>query len=73
MNKVTGNINSTVITVAFDRMEAKVNQQLDASSAMQELNESQDTLDANVIADKYASGTQDVDDELERLKAEMSV
>lgn len=55
-------------TAAFDRMEDKANRMLNEANARAELN----TDSAADLADKYAAGgSQSVDDELAKLKAEL--
>lgn len=56
---------------AFDAMEKKINQQLDESAAMAELNKSSETSIKD-LAKKYESDT-NVDDELESLKNGINV
>lgn len=56
---------------AFDKMEQKINQELDEAIAMSELNKSSGT-DIKDLASKYESGSS-VDDELESLKAGINV
>ncbi|MCL2853964.1 MAG: PspA/IM30 family protein, partial [Defluviitaleaceae bacterium] len=61
-------------TAAFDRMEAKVNQKLDAANAMAELN--QEPIDeAKALEAKYKSGAAGagVDNELAALKAKLGM
>lgn len=59
---------------AFDRMEAKVDRQLDAAEAMAELGE-RPVDEAAALEAKYADATDDtaVDDALARLKEEMGL
>ncbi|MDQ0428627.1 phage shock protein A [Planomicrobium stackebrandtii] len=56
---------------AFDKMEQKINQELDEAIAMSELNKSSGT-DIKDLASKYDSGSS-VDDDLESLKAGINV
>lgn len=56
---------------AFDKMEQKINQELDEAIAMSELNKSSGT-DIKDLASKYDSDSS-VDDELESLKAGINV
>ncbi|WP_298825631.1 PspA/IM30 family protein [uncultured Planococcus sp.] len=56
---------------AFDKMEQKINQELDEAIAMSELNKGSET-DIKDLASKYDSDTS-VDDELESLKAGINV
>ncbi|WP_394120472.1 PspA/IM30 family protein [Planococcus donghaensis] len=56
---------------AFDKMEQKINQELDEAIAMSELNKGSGT-DIKDLASKYDSDTS-VDDELESLKAGINV
>lgn len=73
MAKATKGLNSSSSKEAFDRMEAKADKMLDASSAMLELNEDAETADADKLARKYESGNADVDDELAKMKAELGL
>ena len=59
---------------SFNRLEEKVARRLDEASAVSELNEGP-VDEASNLAEKYASGNSSpaVDDELERLKAEMGL
>ena len=59
---------------AFDRMEAKVDRQLDTADAMAELSE-QPVDEAAALEAKYAAASDDaaVDDALAKLKAEMGL
>ena len=59
---------------AFDRMEAKVNQKLDAANAMAELNQAP-IDEAKALEEKYKSGASSasVDNELEALKAKLGM
>ena len=56
---------------AFERMESKINQELDEMSAMAELNKGS-TDDIKDLAAKYETDT-DVDKELETLKGQLNV
>lgn len=56
---------------AFDKMEQKINQELDEAIAMSELNKGAET-DIKDLASKYDSDSS-VDDELESLKAGINV
>ncbi|WP_249870250.1 PspA/IM30 family protein [Oceanobacillus saliphilus] len=56
---------------AFDRMEAKINQELDEANAMAELNKGSSD-DIKDLAAKYETDTR-VDSELEALKAQVNV
>ena len=56
---------------AFDKMEQKINQELDEAIAMSELNKGSGT-DIKDLASKYDSDTS-IDDELESLKAGINV
>lgn len=57
-------------TAAFDRMEDKADRMLNEANAMAELNNNSDNQD---IADKYLSGgTESVEDELAKMKAELN-
>ncbi len=70
----TGSDKATGAMGAFDRMEEKVDNMLDKSNAMQELNE-EPIDDASSLADKYKKGgnTASVDEELEKMKKEMGL
>ena len=59
---------------AFNRMEAKVDRDLDTAEAMTELNE-QPVDEAEELERKYAGAASDsaVEDELSRLKSEMGL
>ena len=59
---------------AFDRMEAKVNQQLDAANALAELNQAP-IDEAKALEEKYRTGAvnKNVDNELEALKAKLGM
>ncbi len=59
---------------AFDRMEAKADEMLDKSNAMQELNE-EPVDEVSALADKYKSAgkSESVDDELAKMKEEMGL
>ena len=59
---------------AFNRMEAKVDRDLDAANAMAELNE-EPVDEAAALEAKYADAADDaaVDDALARLKADMGL
>ncbi|MDN7242804.1 PspA/IM30 family protein [Planococcus sp. N028] len=84
MNDLQSSVNSSGERIsAFDRMEQKINQELDEAMAMQELNKSSAT-DIKDLASKYEtdSGVEDelaslkagvnVDDELEALKSQVN-
>ena len=59
-------------SAAFERMEAKVNQKLDAATAMAELNQAP-VDEAKALAEKYKMNNVSVDNELEALKAKLGV
>jgi phage shock protein A len=73
MVKATKGLNSSSSIEAFERMEAKADKMLDASSAMLELNEDTESASANSVAKKYETGSASVEDELAKLKAEMGL
>ena len=56
----------------FDKMEARIQAQLDESTAAMELSEAP-TNEADELAAKYAGGGADVDADLAALKAEMGM
>lgn len=60
---------------AFDRMEEKVNKMLDEADAMAELNQSKSSTSVEELTRRYDADhkTDQVDDELAALKAEMGV
>lgn len=60
---------------AFDRMEEKVNKMLDEADAMAELNQSKASASVEELTRRYDADhkTDQVDDELAALKAEMGV
>jgi len=59
---------------AFDRMEAKVNQKLDAANAMAQLNQAP-IDEAKALEAKYKAGTANagVDNELAAMKARLGI
>ncbi len=71
VNKAVAGMSSAASVSAFERMEAKANQMLDAAEAEAELNKKTDTADD--LAQKYAAGGASVDDELARMKQEMGL
>lgn len=71
VNKAVAGMNSAASVSAFERMEAKANQMLDAAEAEAELNKKTDTADD--LAQKYAAGGASVDGELARIKQEMGL
>ncbi|MGK7379239.1 PspA/IM30 family protein [Planococcus sp. 1R117A] len=72
MNDLNSSVSSTGERIsAFDKMEEKINQQLDEAMAMSELNKSSGT-DIKDLAAKYETDT-DVDSELESLKGGINV
>lgn len=71
MNKMTAGVNTSASLAAFDRMEAKADKMLDQATAEAELNAGANT--AGDLIDKYATGgNATVEDELARMKAELS-
>ncbi len=75
VNKITsGSDKASSAMGAFDRMEQKVDNMLDKSNAMQELNE-EPIDEASALADKYKKGgnTASVDEELEAMKKELGL
>lgn len=74
VNGLVGNDKAEGAIDAFNRMEAKVDRDLDTAEAMTELNE-QPVDEAEELERKYAGATSDsaVEDELSRLKSEMSL
>lgn len=74
VNKATSGINTTASMAAFDRMEAKAQQMLDAATSEAELNVDESTDEAQDIVNKYGAGSSSaVDDELARMRAEMGL
>ncbi|WKA60416.1 PspA/IM30 family protein [Planococcus shenhongbingii] len=72
MNNLNSSVSSTGERIsAFDKMEEKINQQLDEAMAMSELNKSSGT-DIKDLAAKYETDT-NVDSELESLKGGINV
>lgn len=72
MNEMTSSMNSTGERIsAFDKMEQRINQELDQAMSMQELNKGSGT-DIKDLAAKYETDKK-VDDELESLKAGINV
>ncbi|MFD1862968.1 PspA/IM30 family protein [Planococcus chinensis] len=72
MNDMGSSINSSGERIsAFDKMEEKINQELDEAMAMSELNKSSGT-DINDLTKKYSSDA-DVDAELDSLKSGINV
>ena len=75
VNEITSGAEKASGTMeAFERMEAKADQMLDQANAMTELNAKKNDT-AESLADKYekAGSTAEVDDALEKLKAEMGL
>ena len=74
VNGLVGNDKAEGAIDAFNRMEAKVDRDLDTAEAMTELNE-QPVDEAEEFERKYASTASDsaVEDELSRLKSEMGL
>lgn len=74
MNKLGSGLESAGNNMAaFDRMEEKVNKMLDEADAMAELNKSKASTSVDELTKRYdaAHNTDQVDDELAALKAEM--
>lgn len=72
MNDLNSSVNSSGERIsAFDKMEEKINQELDEAVAMSELNKSSGT-DIKDLAKKYDDET-NVDSELDRLKSGVNV
>jgi phage shock protein A len=72
MNDLNSSVSSTGERIsAFDKMEEKINQELDEAMAMAELNKSSST-DIKDLAAKYNTDT-NVEDELESMKAGINV
>ncbi|MBX0315222.1 PspA/IM30 family protein [Planococcus glaciei] len=72
MNEMTSSMNSTGERIsAFDKMEQRINQELDEAMSMQELNKGSGT-DIKDLAAKYETDKK-VNDELESLKAGINV
>lgn len=72
MNDLNTSVNSSGERIsAFDKMEEKINQELDEAMAMAELNKSSNK-DIKDLAAKYNTDTS-VDDELESMKAGVNV
>lgn len=74
VNGLVGNDKAEGAIDAFNRMEAKVDRDLDTAEAMTELNE-QPVDEAEELERKYAGAANDsaVEDELSRLKSEMGL
>lgn len=74
VNKATSNMNSSTTMAGFDRMEERVNKQLDAALAEAELNAKPRDA-AEDLAAQYDSAPTGagVDDALAKLKAEMGI
>lgn len=74
VNGLVGNDKAEGAIDAFNRMEAKVDRDLDTAEAMTELNE-QPVDEAEELERKYADAASDsaVEDELSRLKSEMGL
>lgn len=74
VNGLVGNDKAEGAIDAFNRMEAKVDRDLDTAEAMTELNE-QPVDEAEELERKYAGAASDsvVEDELSRLKSEMGL
>lgn len=70
----TGSDKAAGAIEAFNRMEEKVDKQLDTAESMAELDE-KPADDVDTLADKYSTVVSDaaVDDELAKLKAEMGL
>ncbi|MBD5560044.1 MAG: PspA/IM30 family protein [Clostridia bacterium] len=72
-NKVTAGVGNTSSLEAFDRMEAKVNKQLDTANAIASLDK-EGAADTDLLS-KYASGPSggSAQDELEAMKAKLGM
>lgn len=76
LNKVSGADSYRGNLSQFDAMEEKANRMLDEANAMVELSTNQEEQDIENAMAKYYSDTSEdsaIDDELERLKAEMNM
>lgn len=72
MNKINAGANTSASIAAFERMEAKADKMLDAANAEADLNAGVESSED--LAQKYSSGcSSTVDDELERMKAELGM
>lgn len=71
VNKATTGMKSAASVSAFERMEAKADQMLDAATAEAELNAGSASVDD--LAQKYTAGGTSVDEELAKLKQEMGL
>ena len=71
VNKAATGMKSAASMSAFERMEAKADQMLDAATAEAELNAGAASVDD--LAQKYATGGASVDNELAKLKQEMGL
>lgn len=66
-------VNSEGSISAFERMSDKADKMLAESEANMELNTDAATSDAEDLANKYATGTSDVDDELAKMKESLGL
>lgn len=66
-------VNSEGSISAFERMSDKADKMLAESEANMELNTDAATSDAEDLANKYAMGTSDVDDELAKMKESLGI
>lgn len=66
-------VNSEGSISAFERMSYKADKMLAESKANMELNTGAATSDAEDLANKYAMGTSDVDDELAKMKESLGI
>lgn len=66
-------VNSEGSISAFERMSDKADKMLAESEANMELNTDAATSDAEDLANKYAMGTSDVDDELAKMKESLGL
>lgn len=66
-------VNSEGSISAFERMSDKADKMLAESKANMELNTDAATSDAEDLANKYAMGTSDVDDELAKMKESLGI
>lgn len=75
MNQVLSGGDKAAASIdAFSRYEAKADKMLDEAAAMTELNKTADENTADALLEKYKNGSDaDVDDELEKMKAELGL
>lgn len=72
INDITAGLDSAANLEAFDRLEAKANEAFDKAMAEAELNVKKDST-ADLIEKYSNSSTVSVDDELEKMKAELGL